>query len=279
MARPIPEQTWLIDQLLPIEGSFFLYGNPKGGKTLFALGMALAISDGHDKFLNFDVTQHGKVLYLQADMPVPRVHAYMQKIIAAHPFSNLYIIDQWEIREQLGKLNLLKPKHLDWLKKQIDIVKPVYIVFDTVRTLHTTDENDSNTQSRLYSNVLEAVQKVPFTALHHAKKPTTDNYLSSVITSGRGSLVFQSQADCVGQLTGPSFKKRFLKYENRDFNEHEDGLELMQSKETGLYQLRPTASRMFEQLQKDHPEATIKQYTDWLIEAGVSKGHAYKLVK
>lgn len=92
--------------------------------------------------------------------------------------------------------------------------------------------------------------------------------------------MFQSQADCVGQLSGPSYKKRMLRYENRDFNLNEDdGLSLQQSKETGLYEIRHSPQHLFEQLQKDHPEATVKEYTEWLIEAGVSKGHAYKLVK
>lgn len=267
----MPEQKWIVDQLLPVGGALYLYGMPKTGKSLLALGLSKAIVDVESQWLTLPVNRGGKVLYIQMDMPPTLWHSYIIGVVkSGAPLKDLFIIDRWELPDH--RLNLMKGTHEAWLKSQVDIVQPQVVIFDTLRSLHTLDENDNSAMSNLYEKLLHVVGGASLIIVHHSRKPSE---FSDIISDARGATSVSGKVDVVAQLSGHPPKKSKLNYLTRDLNTHPDGL-LLRQNANGLFDLKPDIPMLLADLRKEN--LTPKDMIDRLIEAGVSRSQAYKML-
>lgn len=275
LSRPMPKDKWIIDQLLPVGGALYFYGMPKTGKSLFALGMGLAVSDGHSKFLDFPVHVHGKVLYIQIDMPPSLWHTYVERSYQRdNPMSNMFFIDRLELPERT--LNLHNEQHVKYLKKEIELIQPIVIVFDTLRSMHKLDEDNNTMMSNVYESILNITNGTAFVIVHHARKP---GLYEDLIADARGATSISGRVDVIAKLSGRNSKERKLTYTTRDKELHPDGLELYQNNETGLYEVKMDSEQLLRNFLLGSPEATPKEITDFLMKNGVSKSQAYKVQK
>lgn len=272
LARPQPEDKWIVEQLLPLEGGLLLYGSPKMGKTLLAMGMGIAISDGHPTFLDLNVRMHGRVLYVQVDMSPFLYDSYVRKMLPGHTFKNFYFIDRREIPGR--SLNVMKPKDADWLKAEVDKTQPMVVFLDTLRTLHSGEENDNTMMSNTYEKLLGITKGATLVIVHHAKKP---GMFSDIINDARGATSVAGKVDVVAQLGG-SRKKPLLAYMTRDENLFPDGIPLHQMK-NGLFEVKLGPAQLLARFELVNPHPTEKDAIDYLIEQGVPRSSAYKVVK
>lgn len=268
----MPAQRWLVDQLLPVGGALYLHGMPKVGKSLLALGMAAAIAGAEPHTLGFPVHQTGKVLYVQVDMPPTLWRSYIERMDKTP--SDLYLIDRLEMPHY--SLNLTRPKDVEWLKGQVEMVQPEVVFLDTLRSLHSGEENDNTAMSNIYEKILMAIGPRALVLVHHSRKP---GLLTDLIADARGATSIAGKVDVIAQLVKHGKKGFKLHYSTRDINHFPDGLLLTQDRATGLFHPQQSPTTIFRQLQLDIPNATVKDLMDGLLDAGVSKSHAHRLIK
>lgn len=272
LTRPMPTQHWVVDQILPTGGALYLHGMPKIGKSMLALGLAVSIAGADPSYLGFPIRRHGKVLYVQVDMPPIGWYRYVSKVVGSKHLDDLYLIDRMELPNY--SLNLLRPKDLEWLKMQVEMVQPEVVFLDTLRSLHSGEENDNTIMSNLYERILSVTGPHALVLVHHSRKP---GLLMDLISDARGATSVAGKVDVIAQLV--KHRKQFkLQYATRDENLYPDGLILNQDKHTGQFSPQLSPAVIFNSIQLEYPNATVKELMDLLLDAGVSKSHAHRLI-
>jgi RecA-family ATPase len=201
LSLPRAPQTWVIKDLLPVSGKLNIYGPPKIGKSFAALGMALAVANGHPDWLGLPIETPGPVAYLQIDTPRSLWTAeYLEKILShGHDISNIAFADS-EIAPY--PFDILGAGHL-WIKSALEaliIDPPVMVIVDTLRDAHAGDENDSAVMRNVLTTLLASVRSVePHPALvilSHQRKMGQDQ-VSNLMSDNRGSNYIAGNMDAI----------------------------------------------------------------------------------
>lgn len=216
---PRDPETWLIKPLIPVDGWVNVYGKPKKArKSYLALGMAHAVSTGQDEWLGFEVKQAGPVMFFQADTPHDMWAQRVEDIQkGGYDFNNVWFAS---LHTMPYPFNI--HEHEEILHEMIETgpKKPVMIVFDTARTMHTGDENSSQDMT-LFMHALRRVAghqaKILIT---HDKKgggkdqdPDSDG--GDLMEGNRGSTAIAGAMDTVIKLT----PKGYMHYQGRAVGE------------------------------------------------------------
>lgn len=69
-AMTVPEQDFLIKDLLVSQSVNMFAGEEGCGKSLLAMNLAIAIAANMPRWLSHDISKHGKVLYLNNELPL-----------------------------------------------------------------------------------------------------------------------------------------------------------------------------------------------------------------
>lgn len=187
---------WIWRGLVPLGGSTLLFGEPKKGKSLFALSLAEAVADPNaSTHLGYPVDQHGRVLYIQLDMPRALWQSYVAK---TRPIEGLWFIDR-EDPELPREFDIRHIDHRDWMARQVAAVSPLLVIADTLRALHRGDENDSTTMQAVYTALLDAIGGASLILVAHDNKPQQNDNRSSVARL-RGSSYVAGAVDAVLHL-------------------------------------------------------------------------------
>lgn len=192
-----PQLQWLIPGLIPRPGWILLLGEPKAGKSTFALQLALAVAQGKSFFPQVS-TRQGRVLFLQLDtselvwrkriLDVAKVGQDITgPVLAVHP------------EDELRPLNILDLSVQNWLKEAIALAAPALIVTDVLRELHNADENDSSSMKVAGDVLYQLTRGYATLLLHHSKKMEAGSYCDPIQAS-RGSSYITGKADSVWMI-------------------------------------------------------------------------------
>lgn len=254
---PRDPDTWLIKPLIPVSGAGLLYSPPKVGKSALAVQLAHAVSGGAKEFMGFPIGKHGRVLYLQLDTP-RSTWTLRWEALKRHGLEfevkNLCMAD----RESLDfyPFDILQPAHMKYLYSVIQPLKPVLVIVDTLRKLHTGDENSSTIMSNVMSNLVGACHPAAVLAISHDKKPSVDQE-KDIMTDHRGSGSVVGEMDAILRLTktrlyyaGRSIEEGSIKLVRQDCDEtllwapdpdeHKDAVQSVMEN-TGLVSMRAKA--------------------------------------
>lgn len=224
LALPRDPQPWVIRDLIPIGGLVNIYGRPKTGKSFAAIGIAHAISHSDtSKWLNFDVAKHGRVCYLQLDTP-RSTWAERLNIIRKDDYdlTNIYFADTIIAPYPFS---ILIPDHQTWLKNHIKALDPLVVIVDTLREVHSGDENDSTVMKNVISALVDCCAPAACVLLSHSRK---ENMMGEdIMTDARGSSYIAGRMDSVVKLTGKN-----LIYKGRSCGENK--FKVRQHSLTGL---------------------------------------------
>lgn len=201
---PRAPQPWVIDKLLPVGGLINLFGKPKCGKSFLALSLAKAIVNGEPDWCGYPISLPGSVAYLQIDTPreewADRLGRVTLSTTGAH---RLWIADMYQVPE--FPFNILNPQQteLTWLKQSIASINPVLTVIDTLREVHSGDENDSTTMRNVVGSLVDACRPSAILLLSHARKDSmlTATGDDDMMDQGRGSSYVAGRMDVVMKLT------------------------------------------------------------------------------
>lgn len=213
--RLTPEsETWLIEPLLPLSGSILLHSEPKTGKSALSIQLMHALSGKADNWLGFPVRRKGRVLCLQADTP-RATWGRRFRILTAHGWQ--FDSDAVRIADRrsldIAQLDLTRPAHADYIRSLIRLVAeepvpagadyppvPLVVIVDTLRKVHSGDENSSTEMQVVLDNIKRAVEPSALMLIAHANKPGQFKP-SGAVASSRGTGGLPGDVDVVMFMT------------------------------------------------------------------------------
>lgn len=212
LALPRESATWLLKPLLPSGGAMTVYGDPKVGKSYAALQLALALSGSESHWLEFPVIASGLVAYIQLDTPrslwASRLEQLQSVGVAIH---TLHLADRGTL--DTWPFDILIPSHFSLLSESLKPLNPIAVIIDTLREVHSGDENDSTTMRNVIASLVAATQPAALILISHARKPNGE-LPPDLMTDQRGSSYVVGRMDAIARFT----KKR-LYYSGRAIEE------------------------------------------------------------
>lgn len=185
---------WLMEGVIARGDIALLIGEPGIGKSWISLGLAVAMAEGHDKFLGKPLhTQSPRVLYVDEENPELLVRHRLRKLgLTDKGQANLRFLHRQGIRLD-KRPELLLDEVLDW--------EPSLLVLDSLTRMHTKDENHSGEISRLFNDGINPLSRetgATVLLLHHVTKTES----SSSFMRARGSGDISASPDTGLDLRG-----------------------------------------------------------------------------
>jgi RecA-family ATPase len=135
LTKPLPERDYLLGNVLSTTSRWLIFGDTGIGKTLFGFEIAGAVASG-SAFLDWQGRETPRrVMYLDGEMPGETVKERMQLLAERYsPDLELWMFSRDVLKDgDMPPLN--RPDGEKWLLKQIELIKPHLIGFDSVMSL------------------------------------------------------------------------------------------------------------------------------------------------
>jgi RecA-family ATPase len=192
---PPPEYEWLVKGLICKGDTSLIVGEPNVGKSWISLSLAVAMADNRNTWVGHEVTNHGRVLYIDEENPHDVVYHRLKQLGATN-LDNLRYLHRQGVRLD---------RNFDKLLDEAITYEPSMIVLDSLTRFHTKDENNAGEMASLFNdsiNVLCRETGAAVIILHHTNK--SDSTSSYVRT--RGSSDIGAAVDCgiEARKTGPN---------------------------------------------------------------------------
>ena len=164
-----PPRRWLVESLWAERAVGILGGEPKCGKSLLALDLALAVAAGTPCLRRFAVAQRGRVLLYAAEDPLAVVRERLEGIAAAAGTA-LGTLDLFVITAPSVRLDTERDR--DRLEETVRQARPRLLVLDPFVRLHAVDENAAGEVAPLlgYLRRLERLYETAVLLVHHVRK-------------------------------------------------------------------------------------------------------------
>ena len=176
---PPPEYRWLVDGLICTGDTTLMVGEPNVGKSWVSLSLAVAMCDEHQKWLGYNMSNYGKVLYVDEENPHDLVY---------HRLKQLGLVDHSNLR-YLHRQGIRLDRNFDLLLDEAITFQPKMIVLDSLTRFHTQDENNAGAMASLFNdsiNVLSRETGAAVIILHHTNK--SDSNSSYIKTRGSSDI-------------------------------------------------------------------------------------------
>lgn len=205
LTLPPPEYEWLVDGIIAKGDTTLLVGEPNVGKSWITLSLAVAMANGDDKWINWDLKHHGKVLYVDEENPHDVVYHRLRQL-GAEKLDNMRYLHRQGIRLD---------RRFDRFLDDAIAYQPSLIVLDSLTRLHTQDENNAGAMAALFNdsiNVLTKETGAAIIVLHHTNKgDASSSYVRTRGSSDIGAAVdcgLEARAEAPGRFRLVHFKSR-----------------------------------------------------------------------
>ena len=200
-----PQYEWIVDGMIAKGDTTLLVGEPNVGKSWITLSLAVAMANGDDKWINWDLNNHGKVLYVDEENPHDVVY-HRLKQLGAKDFDNLRYLHRQGVRLD---------RRFDRFLDDAIAYQPALIVLDSLTRLHTQDENNAGAMAALFNdsiNVLTKETGAAIIVLHHTNKgESNSSYVRTRGSSDIGAAVdcgLEARSEAPGRFRLVHFKSR-----------------------------------------------------------------------
>jgi len=193
----VPDEEWLLEDIIPIGGSSLLVAKPKVGKSTFARAMAVAMARG-EPFLDRKL-EPTSVMYVMFPNEGTRreTQAELRRLGAKEGLGkrNFHFYDQMSMEAD-------KKDVIEFLSKEAERIQPGIILIDTLQGLvQSKDLNDYSSVHAAFRPIREVAE--PYGAhlcyLHHAGKgdriDLIDLSLGSTALAGSVTVVLAMKRD------------------------------------------------------------------------------------
>ena len=205
LTLPPPEYEWLVDGIIAKGDTTLLVGEPNVGKSWITLSLAVAMANGDDKWINWNLNHHGKVLYVDEENPHDVVYHRLRQL-GAEKLDNMRYLHRQGIRLD---------RRFDRFLDDAIAYQPSLIVLDSLTRLHTQDENNAGAMAALFNdsiNVLTKETGAAIIVLHHTNKgDASSSYVRTRGSSDIGAAVdcgLEARAEAPGRFRLVHFKSR-----------------------------------------------------------------------
>lgn len=167
-ALDLPELEFVVDEILPTDSAGLLSGREKSGKGLLALDLCACVALG-EPFLDRAVKE-GPAIYCAAEEHVRDVRLRVSQRIGARRDAPLYILPL--DGSTPDRLQLEDPASMQRLWSMVEEISPRLIVLDTLRELHSSQEDKSDEMGPLLRPVRQLAHQLGTTVIvnHHQNK-------------------------------------------------------------------------------------------------------------
>lgn len=194
MALERPQKPWLIDGFLPAGSFALLIGEPKAGKSYFALQLANAVAAG-GRFLGRQCQSGSSVLYLNLDAADDSWN------LRLHSMKNNGFVLQDRIHfvhpeDEIRPCNIMADNVQRSFRDAISTLKPDLIIIDVLRELHSQKEESSTEMKTVLDKVLGVTGSSAVIGIHHTVKISNKEEIR-VIDLARGSSYLTGKAETI----------------------------------------------------------------------------------
>jgi hypothetical protein len=265
---------WLVEKLLPEKAITILYGPSGIGKSSFVFALIKGLFQGD--FLGLKTKKPPCIVYIDSENPAPFIIGKINKLNIN--YSELFI---WSY-----SLSPNPPIPLDAQDYGIyhQIPSGALIVFDTLKSLHSSDENSSKDMGVIFERLKQLRKDKTLLIIHHTNKSNAYG-----VSSFRGSSFIKDSADHFlkleedeeGLLTLSTEKSRFAQFSlSLFFDQDTELFEVVDNLETvTLLKLQTTLkrkgplhfSKLFE-IARENLNIKSKAIFSNLLKTGIKKG-------
>lgn len=223
---PSDPAKWIVKKLIPVGGMVNLYAKPKVGKSFLMLSIIEALIEQRPSWEGFDICKYGPVAYLQIDTPreewKDRISKMQQRLKDRGVGDSFWLADMWNIPN--FPFNILNPDgtELTWLKGEMDRIKPILVVIDTLREVHSGDENDNTVMRNVVASLIKACRgevgsPTAIVLISHQRKDgiQAQEGNDDMMDQNRGASYISGKMDMILRLTRKrlTYKGRAVGYE------------------------------------------------------------------
>jgi len=171
-----PEDEFMVEGMIGYGASHIFVGPPKSGKSTFLLQLACAVANG-EPFLGRD-TIKGTVIYLQFDNSYKAWAKMLRDVKESGVYradTPLYTLDEKSHRKFF---DVLSQRGTEDVKAVLAKYKPVLVIMDTLKRIHTLNENHPQDMLKVHYGLETAFghdtpgEGTAFISVHHASKVT-----------------------------------------------------------------------------------------------------------
>jgi hypothetical protein len=188
LAQTFPDTAVYVEGLLSSDGSGWIAGEEKLGKSLFALDEAVSLALGLPVCGRFVVPQRRRVLFLEEEDPPRRTQTRLAALLRGRGYDVEALdvrveLDRWLHVEVWAGFSFDEPAMIARLEAAILAFEPAVIYVDVLRKMTAADLNKAD-QIGVVLRVLDDLRRrhdVVFRVLHHNRK------IQGGFRAGRGS--------------------------------------------------------------------------------------------
>lgn len=212
LALPRDQNTWVVENILPVGGGLLLFGDPKVGKSFAALQLAECLATGQP-WLGFHVPRQVPCVYVQLDTPRTLWADRVDKLVRAghEGLKTVYFADRDSLNTH--PFDITNPDHFRLLSTALATVKPVVVVIDTLRESHSGEENDSTAMQKVISHLEAVVKPAALVLVAHSRKSNPEHG-HDLMNDNRGSSYVVGRMDAIVR-----FSKHSVRYSSRVLEE------------------------------------------------------------
>lgn len=168
---------YIVEPLLSPGAVMNIFGQPKAGKSLLMMGLALAVANGEEKWMGeFSILKPGPVLWVEADnAPVEWQNVITAIANEGHDISNIHFADRRHLPYPFDVMDD-DQGHDEILRVMIERFvdewgePPALIVGDTMREIYSGDENSSEVIRTVITKLSAACDPYALVLVSHASK-------------------------------------------------------------------------------------------------------------
>ena len=171
-----PTPPMLVENLISGNSRCVVSGEPKGAmKTWWCLQLAISVATATPFLDHYPILTPGPVTYYSGEEPTFLVQERTEKIKRALGMDGRRIPLYFANPEAKLRVRFDIQAHVDRMRRMIDAIRPVMVVFEPLAHLHHLDENDAQA---LLEGVLEPLTNVvletgvTLVVAHHVSKDT-----------------------------------------------------------------------------------------------------------
>ena len=170
--------------------------------SYLGIQLALALSGQSPDFLSFPILRTGAVLYLQLDTPrgtwALRFEEMLKKGKLKYDSSKLLLADRDSV--EMYPFDILQPQHAQYLQSIVQVHQPVAVIIDTLREVHSGDEDSSTISRNVIANLTGACEPAALILISHGRKPHPE-VDRDLLADHRGSSYITGRMDAIMRLT------------------------------------------------------------------------------
>jgi len=198
LSKPEPKIEWLIENIWLDKSRGLIAGNPGVGKTWIALDMLISVATG-TLCLNRYPVKKGAVLLVEEEASSLNLQRRLHAMARARQLKDSDLTNLFLLTRQFTRI----PNDATELFHLISENNIQLVVFDSLRTVHSADENSSSEMKEVLDSFgrLNTITEASIVLIHHLAK-ASDVSNKPLFERLRGSSHLWAWRDCILGIEG-----------------------------------------------------------------------------